>query len=335
MKLNHLLLAAGLTLAALPTLAADSAVKTVPPLKQAKDKVRVAVAQMNIKPGDLKPGQDTVDLLQPWITRAAAEKADLLVFPEYILGAFHLPDTLTDKLCAAAKAANLNIIVGGWEFLPGIKIQQPPEPYTYANCLLVVSRDGKIAGKHWKMHAALGGGSPYCWPPDPGERGEHTMVPGKENGVVDLDFGRVGLLTCYDGYFYESFEMPSLRGAEILVWPNGRLGMIEPHLVQAASFLTCTHVIAANQSIGCGSTIVPYPGWKAAAVADKPGEEKLIVADLDMVMLRDQRLNNRMFHQRRPEAYTTITQTWEPWTAYPDMKPFSHTNQPQTSAANQ
>lgn len=324
MKNKNILLVASILLAALPTFAADIATNTVPPLKQSKSTVRVAVAQMNIKPKDLKAGQDAVDLLQPWITRAVAEKADLLVFPEYVLGAFHLPDKLTDKLCAAAKAGNLNLIVGGWEFLPGVKIQQPPEPNTYANCLLVVGRDGKIAGKHWKMHAALGGGSPYCWPPDPGERGENTMVLGKENGVVDLDIGRVGLLTCYDGYFFESFEMPSLRGAEILVWPNGRLGMIEPHLVKAASFLTCTHVVAANQSIGCGSTIIPYPGWGVAAVADKPGEEKLIFADLDMAMLRQQRLNSRMFHQRRPEAYTTITQKWEPWTAYPDLKPFSH-----------
>ena len=325
LKLSMLALA---LLAPLVSPAGDSAARpaaaSVTPIKQAKDSVRVAVAQMAIKPDELKPGQDTVDALLPWIKRAADQKADLIVFPEYLLGAFHLPDALTDKLCAVAKTNNMSIIVGGWEFLPGVKIQHPPTPNTYANSVLVISRDGKIAGKHHKMHSAVGSCSPYNWPPDPGERGEQTMIPGDENAVVDLDFGRIGLLTCYDGYFFESFEMASLRGAEVLVWVNSRPGMVEPHIIKAASFITCTHVVAVNQSIGCGSAICAYPGWALAAVAEKLGEEKLLVADLNLVEIRQQRLNNRMFHQRRPEIYTPITQPWQPWDAYPDLKPFSH-----------
>jgi N-carbamoylputrescine amidase len=300
----------------------------VPPLRQSKPSVRVAVAQMQIKPADLKPGQDTVDALAPWIQRAATGKVDLLVFPEYLLGDFHLPNALTEKLCAAAKQHDINVIVGGWEYLPGEKIQHPPKPGTYANTVLVVSRDGKIAGKHRKMHAALGAASPYSWPPQPGELGEHTMVLGTENAVVDLDFGRIGLLTCYDGYFFESFTMPSLRGAEILVWVNSRGGMVEPHIVKAASFLTTTHVVASNQSVGCGSVICPYPGWSLAAVADKLGEEAFIVADLNLDELRHHRLNNRMFHQRRPEAYKAVSEAWRPWEAYPELTPFSYDKNP-------
>jgi predicted amidohydrolase len=286
--------------------------------------VRVAVAQMAIDQEKLAPGQDAVDALTPWMDRAVDAGADLLVFPEYLLGAFHLPDPLTKKLCAEVKRRNLNVIVGGWEYLPGAQIKHPPDPGTYANTVLVVDREGQIAGKHRKMHSALGASSPYCWPPEPGERGEYTMVLGESNGVVDLDFGRIGLLTCYDGYFFESFQMPSLRGAEVLVWVNSRGGMVEPHIIKAASFITCTHVVASNQSVGCGSAICPYPGWALAAAAEKPGEEAFIVSDLNLAELREQRLNNRMLHQRRPEIYTPITQNWRPWEAYPDMEPFSY-----------
>ena len=335
LKLSLLTLA---LLAPLVSLAGENtarpAASSVPPSRQAKDKVRVAVAQMAINPKELKPGQDTVDALLPWIKRAVAEKADLVVFPEYLLGAFHLPDKLTDKLCAVAKTNNINLVVGGWEYLPGKKIQHPPEPESYFNSVLVISRNGKVAGKHHKMHSAVGPNSPYNWPPDPGERGENTMIPGDENGVVDLDFGRIGLLTCYDGYFFESFQMPSLRGAEVLIWVNSRPGMVEPHIIKAASFITCTHVVAVNQSIGCGSAICAYPGWSLAAVAEKLNEETLIVADLDLAEIRKQRLNNRMFHQRRPEVYGPITQAWQPWDAYPDLKPFSYTNQPAATSSN-
>lgn len=289
-----------------------------------KDSVRVSVAQMNIDGARIPSGKDRVDMLTPWMNQAVTQKADLIVFPEYLLGQFHLDDPIIDKLRAEAKRRSINVIVGGWECKPGAAIKHPPEAGSYSNSVLVVDRQGNIAGKHWKMHAAIGSASPFNWPPAPGELGENTMVLGTENGVVDLDFGRIGLMTCYDGYFFESFMMPSLRGAEVLVWVNSRPGMVEPHIIQAASFITCTHVVASNTSNGCGSAICSYPGWKLDAAAPVPKSEQLITATLDLKEIRTQRLNNRMLHQRRPEAYQTLTQKWEPWKAYPNLKPFGY-----------
>jgi len=305
-------------------LAASLTAHAVEPLKQWKDSVRVSVAQMNITDKDLAGGRDRVDPLLPWMDKALAEKTDLLVFPEYLLGAFKIDDALITKLRAEVKKRGMNVIVGGWEYKPDAVIKHPPDPQTYANSVLVLDRKGEIAGKHWKMHSAVGAASPYCWPPAADERGELTMIPGKENGVVDLDFGRVGLLTCYDGYFPETFMMPSLRGAEVLVWVNSRGGMVEPHIMQAASFQTTTHVVSSNTSNGCGSAIVSYPGWRVDASAPEPGSEKLITATLDLAELRTQRVNSRMFHQRRPDAYKSITEKREPWKAYPHIKPFSY-----------
>lgn len=300
-----------------------------------KDQVRVAVAQMQIHQKDLKSGVSSVDLLEPWVKKAAVQNADLIVFPEYLLGAFHLPDSLTRQLCKIAKEHNINLVVGGWEYLAGKKIQHPPVPGSYANTLLVVSREGKVVGKHRKMHAAVGPNSPYCWPPEPDERGENTMLLGEGNGVVQLDFGKIGLLTCYDGYFFESFQMPSLKGAEILVWVNARGGMVEPHIIQAASFITCTHVVASNQSVGCGSAICSYPGWALDRAAPKPGSEALLVADLNLKELRQQRLNNRMFHQRRPEIYKPLVKGWKPWEAYPNLTPFGYEKKVKPESAQQ
>ncbi len=301
--------------------------KWVEPLKHSADRCRIAVAQIEIKPEAIEDGLSPVSVLTPWIERASNDKADLIVFPEYLLGHFKTADPSIGSLCSVAKNHSINVIVGGWEFLPDATIKHPPDPGTYCNTLLVIDRNGNIAGKHRKMHSAVGAGSPYCWPPDPGERGEHTMLKGDENGVVDLDFGRIGLLTCYDGYFFESFQMPSLRGAEVLIWANGRLGMVEPHIIQAASFMTCTHVVASNQAMGTGSAICSYPGWKLDAVAPREAGEAYIVADLDLASLREQRLNNRMFHQRRPGIYKPLVENWQPWTAYPDLKPFTHDSQ--------
>ncbi len=50
-----------------------------------------------------------------------------------------------------------------------------------------------------KTHSATGA-PPYFWPP--GEGGEWTMLRGDEYPVFDLDFARVGVMTCYDGYVH-------------------------------------------------------------------------------------------------------------------------------------
>lgn len=144
----------------------------VTPLRRSSDSVRVAVAQIAIENGRLSNGATTVDLLTPWIKRAASNQADLLVFPEYLLGNFHFGDALTQQLCGVARRSCINVVVGGWEYLPGEEIRHPPLPGTYANTVLVIDRQGKVAGFHRKMHSAVGGDSPYFWPPEPGELGK-------------------------------------------------------------------------------------------------------------------------------------------------------------------
>ena len=104
------------------------------------ESVRVSVAQMNIIGSEISPGKDRVDMLVPWMDKAVSEKADLLVFPEYLLGQFHLTDPIIVKLCGEAKRRNLNVIAGGWECKPDIAITHPPEAGTYSNSVLVIDR---------------------------------------------------------------------------------------------------------------------------------------------------------------------------------------------------
>jgi len=41
------------------------------------------------------------------------------------------------------------------------------------------------------------------------------MKKGDGFNVFELDFGTIGIMTCYDGYFSESADILSLKGAEI------------------------------------------------------------------------------------------------------------------------
>jgi predicted amidohydrolase len=274
--------------------------------------IKVAAVQMNVSGTQ----EEILDALRPYVAKAGGEGVDLIVFPEYVLGDFKVPDALTAGLCALAKEHDLNLIAGGWQTLGDHPIAHPKVPGTYANCALVINREGEIAGMHHKNYAAIGG-PPHFWPATPNELGENTMRPGDGHTVIELDFGKVGVLTCYDGYFFHSFQAPAMLGAEVLVWINGRGGAVEDHIVRTASFMTCTHVISTNQDMGAGTGICAYPGTMLTR-ADTPGPAYLH-AELDLTTLRDRRRNNRMFHQWRPELLAPLANPQRPWEAYPEV----------------
>ena len=76
--------------------------------------------------------------------------------------------------------------------------------------------------------------------PTEGDDREARGVLGSQFKVFHLDFGPVGILQCYDGYFPEAWGCTSYSGAEIILWINGREGMVED-----------SHCICAAQCYGC------------------------------------------------------------------------------------
>ena len=106
------------------------------------------------------------------------------------------------------------------------------------------------------------------------------MKRGRDFPVFDLDFGRIGILTCYDGWFPESSRILSLKGAEILVWINGRRGTVEDFLVKSAMFQNEVAMVATNQAYGSGTMIGQWPAQILAACTEP--EEGYITATIDL-----------------------------------------------------
>jgi len=241
---------------------------------------------------------DTAAAIVPYIDRAGKDKADLVVFPELYLGMFRVPSPQTEAISEAAKRNNIYVMVGCFEVVN--------DKGDYGNSTLIFDRQGEIVGRYFKAYQAVGG-PPYCWPPvanDP----EWMMTPGEECPVFDLDFGRVGILTCYDGYFPEIFRLLSLKGAEIIIWPNARHGAVEDYIVRASVHQNYVHMIATNKAIGAGTMIAEWPqGIKQQLTEAKEG---YISADLNLAQLRNSRVNAREFRQRRAAMFTGLAQDW-------------------------
>lgn len=268
--------------------------------------VKVAAAQTEIHTGK------ELEWILKNIERAGADHAEMLVLGEYILGPF--VDAESPNVAAvsqAAKKAAMYVVVGGWEELePGGFAAR--KKGAYANTTLIFDRQGDILGRFRKVHPAVGEG-PYCWPPL-GHEVEWLMQPGDGFPVFQLDFAKIGIMTCYDGYFPESAACLSLKGAEIILWNNGRAGPVEPWLVKADMFRNYCHLIATNLAPGSGTLIGSWPNVILAHVTETGNH--YISAELNLKGLRTARVNSRVFHQRRPELYRTLVEKHRPWEVY-------------------
>lgn len=275
-----------------------------------RDSVKVAAVQINgYDKGDLpREGFDPAAQLIPYINRAGEEHAQLIVFPEYILGHITVPGSSTSKIAAAAKANSLYVIVGCWEVFADD---------TFANTALIFDRTGEIVGKYRKTHAAIDhfeGSPPWQNPPTGRTRDwmlrndpEWIMEAGTELPVFEFDFGTVGIMTCYDGWFPEPARILSLKGAELLVWINGRGGSVEDFIIKTTMFQSHVAMISTNQAYGSGTMIGDCSQWPAKIIARCPDkQEAYISATINLKQVRQIRATSRNFQQRRPDLYDTL-----------------------------
>lgn len=277
------------------------------PAQNQPDTVKVAAVQiLGYDKTDVpRPGYDPTEAMIPYINKAGEDGAQLVVFPEYVLGRIPVPGPTTEKISKAAAANRIYVIVGCWEVY---------DDDSFANAALLFDRSGKIMGKYYKTHAAVDrweGDPPWSKPPSGKDNDwfikndpEWIMKRGEDLPVFDLDIGRIGILTCYDGWFPESFRVLSLKGAEILVWINGRGGAVEDFIVKSAMFRNHVAVISTNQAYGAGTMIADWPARILARCPDR--KESYITGTINLKNIRRARKYSRNFQQRRPDLYTEI-----------------------------
>ncbi len=272
-----------------------------------KDKVKIAAGQVN-------RGENAYPVMLEYIDRAGAEGCDMIVLPEYIAGTFSSPVKETDpvyQIVEAARKNNIYVIVGGWEeFEPGA--MEAKKEGAFANTALLIDREGKVVGKYSKMHEAVGQ-APHWWPPIE-DQSEWIMKSGDAFPVFELDFGRIGIMICYDGYFPEPAHILSLHGAEIVAWINARQGSVEKHLVQSDIQRNYIAMVCTNLGQGAG-TMIASSSHQIQAYVDSTGNH-YISGEIDLKDLRIRRANSRVHHQRKPELYGSITQSHDIWKVY-------------------
>jgi N-carbamoylputrescine amidase len=210
-----------------------------------------------------------------------------------------IPDGPTTKLMQeVAKQHNMVIVVPIYEEeITGI----------YYNTAAVIDADGTYLGKYRKHHI------PHV---NPGFWEKFYFKPGNLGfPAFDTAYARIGVYICYDRHFPEGARALGLNGAEIVFNPSATVAGLSEYLWKLEQ---PAHAVANGYFVGAINRVGREMPWdigefygqsyfcdpRGQIIAQAPrDEDAIVVADLDLDMIREVRNTWQFFRDRRPESY--------------------------------
>ena len=167
-------------------------------------KVRVVTTKITNNP--FHTIKENLGFMGEVLDRAGREHPDVILLTEVFLNrgvpaklhetALPIPGPATDVLAEKARKYKSYVIAGMLESDAG----------RVYNTAVLMDREGRLAGKYRKTHLPLA-------------EVEDGITPGSDYPVFDTDFGRIGMLICWDFVFPEPMRILRLKGAEVVFLP--------------------------------------------------------------------------------------------------------------------
>jgi predicted amidohydrolase len=166
----------------------------------------VRLAAIHYRPTQTASSKENLEQFKKYIDEAGDQNADIVCLPEgitivgtdksYVEVSEPIPGPTTDFLGQLAQKYQMYIVAGILE----------REGAVVYNTAVLMDRDGKLAGKYRK--ATL-----------PREEIAGGITPGDDFPVFETDFGKIGMMICWDVFFPEPARTLSSKGAEIIFMP--------------------------------------------------------------------------------------------------------------------
>lgn len=149
------------------------------------------------------------------IEEAALQKADLILFPEVQLTEF-FPQYPGQDVSEYRVGQNSDIVKNFCNAAKDNQIMVVPNLYLYENgktydASLLIRKDGTIAGVQKMVHVAQANQffeQDYYTPADDGFH------------VFDTEYGKIGIVVCFDRHYPESIRTEALMGADLILIPT-------------------------------------------------------------------------------------------------------------------
>ncbi|GAC1477393.1 MAG: nitrilase-related carbon-nitrogen hydrolase [Gemmatimonadaceae bacterium] len=249
----------------------------------------------------------------PLIDRAGDEGVQILCMQEIFTGPYfcaeqnprwfeaveHIPDGPTTRLMQGRARQHKMVIV--------VPLYEEDAPGVYYNTAAVIDADGTYLGKYRKSHIPQV--APGFWE-------KYYFRPGNLGyPVFQTRYAKVGVYICYDRHFPEGARALGLNGAEIVLNPSATVAGLSEYLwklEQPAHAVANAYFIGAINRVGTeapwnigefyGQSYFCDPRGRMLATGSRDKDE-LIVADLDLDMIREVRNVWPFYRDRRPETY--------------------------------
>ena len=205
----------------------------------------------------------------------------------------------TDRMQALAKETGMVLIVPMYE-------EDEQTAGIYYNTAAVIDADGSYLGKYRKTHI----------PHVKGFWEKFYFRPGNLGyPVFDTAVGKVGVYICYDRHFPEGARALGLNGAELVFIPSATSRGLSMHLwfiEQTAHAIANGYWVGTINRVGTEKEFGPNEYYGSSYFADPRGkiiaqasekDEQLLVADLNMGLVREVRNTWQFYRDRRPDMY--------------------------------
>ncbi len=156
-------------------------------------------------------GKTQMEMLE-WCKQKCAslkeQKPDFVIFPEMLFRMYPQNEPMTcdefypiavDAMKNCAREINSYIVFNLYE-------PHPSALGKYHNTTLVIDRTGEALGKYRKIYTV------------DNESLKSNVVPGKEPCVVDTEFGKIGLATCFDIGWRALWQTYEDMGVKAVIW---------------------------------------------------------------------------------------------------------------------
>lgn len=181
--------------------------------------------------------------------------------------------------------------------IAGLAERDPRATGLLYDSVVLINRSGRVCGRYRKSH---------LYP------AEHTFFrAGDALPVFELEGLKIGFAICFEAAFPPIFSTLALKGADVVFNPSAvpvGYGYLQDLRTRARAqdnqifVVAVNHVGAEGDVTYCGRSQIADPRGDVVAMApaDQPAA---IVAELDMRLIRDQRLQEPILRGFRPEFY--------------------------------
>jgi predicted amidohydrolase len=210
----------------------------------------VTLAAVKFHPNNTKSSAENVRQFMELIDRAVPEKTDVILLPEgmTVVGtgksdvdvAESLPGPTSEHLGEMARRRNSYIVAGIYE----------REGAAVYNTAILIDRAGRLIGKYRKVYL-------------PREEIEAGLTPGNDFPVFRTDFGKIGVMICWDVEYADPARALALKGAEMILLPiwDGDHTLTKARAIE-------NHVFLASSTYGDASLILDPNGETLAAASE-------------------------------------------------------------------